>query len=105
MILYYVTDRAGLIIKGSSALDSEIFGNGDLNTLDVRAIPERLQERIRETAVKHVVDRPFAKVMIDAENCVLLESPKQNRIKRTCRGEVCPERLFDNDPSALGTAR
>ena len=82
MILYYITDRAGLIIKGASALDSEIFRHSDLNTLDVRAIPERLQERIRKTAVKHVVDRLLAKVMIDAENCVLLESPKQNRIKR-----------------------
>ena len=69
------------------------------------AIPERLKDRIREAGIKHVVDRPLAKVMIDAENCLLLESPQQNRIQRPCRGEVCPERLFDNDPSAIRTVR
>ena len=85
MILYYVADSAGLIVKSAASLDSEFFSHGDLNILDMRAIPDRLQERIRETAVKHVVNRLLAKVMIDTENCLLLESSQQNRIQRPCR--------------------
>src|SRR6266576_2224339 len=103
MILHYVADGAGLIVKGAAALDSEIFGHGDLNTFDMSAIPERLKERIREAGIKHVVDGPLAKVMVDTENCLLLEGPKQNRIEGPRRGEVCPEWFLDNDPGAFGT--
>ena len=42
MILYDVTDCAGLIVKSATALDPEIFSHGDLNTCDVRAIPDGL---------------------------------------------------------------
>ncbi len=44
MILYYVADRAGLIVKSSAALDSELFGHGDLNILDMSAVQEGLQK-------------------------------------------------------------
>src|SRR5207244_8920386 len=64
MILYYVADRAGLVVKGAAALDSEVFGHSDLDTFDMRAIPERLQERVRESGIKHVVDGPLAQEVI-----------------------------------------
>src|SRR5437763_14721152 len=105
MILHYVADGAGLIVKGASALDSELFSHGDFNIVYVSATPEWLQEQRRKTGVKHVVDRPLAKVVMNAKNCMLLESAKQYRIQRPCRGEVCPKRLFDNDPSTIGTVR
>ena len=81
MILHYVADGAGLIVKGAAALDSEIFGHGDLNTLDMSAVPERLQKRIRKTRIKHAVDRPLAKIVIDAKNGLLVECAEQNRVQ------------------------
>jgi hypothetical protein len=68
MVLYYIANCTGLIVKGTSALDAEIFSHGDLYALDMSSIPERLKKGIREPRVKHVVDRALAEVVIDAKD-------------------------------------
>ena len=46
VILNYVTNYACLIVKSASPLHAEILGQGDLYTLDVVAVPERLNEGV-----------------------------------------------------------
>ena len=74
MILDDVADRARLVVEGASALDAEIFRHGDLHALHLVAVPERLQKRVGEAEEEHVVHRPLAQVMIDAEDAGFIES-------------------------------
>src|SRR5262245_63469534 len=65
MVLNHVADGAGLIIERPPALNSEVFRHGDLHALDLIAVPERLEERIREAEEHHIVYWSFSQIMID----------------------------------------
>src|SRR5215831_21122865 len=105
MILNHVADRAGLIIERPPPLDPEILRHGDLHALDLIAVPERLEERIREAEEHHVMDGSFSQIMIDAEDVFFVESAEQNLVKRLLRGKVMAEGLFDDNAGAVGTIR
>ena len=102
MILDHVADRAGLIVESAAALDAEVFRHGDLHALDVVAVPERLQERVGEAEDEHVVHRPLAEVVVDAEDAALGKGCVQDPVELLRRRQVVSERLFDDDASAFG---
>src|SRR5262249_36097443 len=101
VILDYVADGARLIIKRSPPLDTEILRHRDLHTLDMVAIPERFQERIREARKKHVVYWSFSQIVIDAEDGLLIESTEQSLVELLRGGEIVTERLLDDDARAV----
>src|SRR5262245_18204320 len=101
MILHDVADRTRLIIKSAPPLDTEVFGHGDLHTLDMVAIPEGFQERIGEAEEEQVVHRPLAQVMVDAEDRLLVEGAKQGTVERLRREEIVTERFFNDDTRAV----
>ena len=103
MILNHIADCAGLIIERASALNSKVLRHSNLYALDLIAVPERLQERVLEAEEDHVMHRPLAEVMVDAEDVLLVESPEQNPIERLRRGEVVTEGFFNDNASAVGT--
>src|SRR5262249_43637770 len=61
------------------------------------AIPERFQERIGEAEEEHVVHRPLAQVMIDAEDRLLVEGAEQGAVKLLRREAIVTKRFFNND--------
>ena len=73
MVLNHVADGAGLVVERAAALHAEILRHGDLNALDVLAVPERFQERVGEAEEDHVVHRPLAEVVVDAEDVIFVE--------------------------------
>ena len=75
-----------------------------MHALDVLPVPDRLEKRIREPEVQDILHRFLAEVVIDAEDRVLGKRAMQRRVERARRLEVAPERLFDDDPRALGAA-
>src|SRR5262252_3227909 len=97
MVLHDVANRARLIVEDAPPLDPEIFSHRDLHALDMVAVPERLQERIRETEVADVMDRPLPEVMVDAEDRRLRESRQQGLVEPLRRCEIRTEGLFDDD--------
>src|ERR1700751_3664197 len=103
MVLNYVADGAGLIVEASASLYSEVFGHGDLDTLDVAAVPEGFHKSIGKTEREHVIHCAFSEIVIDAENVGFLENTKQNFIQLLCRGKIVPERLLHDDSSAVST--
>ena len=104
MVLHHVADRAGLIVKSPAALNSEILRHRDLHVFDVGAVQQRLEERVCEPRKEHAVHRPFAQVVVDAEDGPFIESPQQNSIQRSRRGEIGAERLLHDDARALRRA-
>src|SRR5215470_820118 len=101
MVLDDVADSARLIIKSAPSLDTEVFGHGDLHTRDMVAIPERFQDRVGEAEEEHVVHRPLAQVMVDAEDRLLVEGAEQGAVERLRREEIVTERFFNDDASAV----
>ena len=91
----------GLVVERAAALDAEVLRHGDLHALDVVAVPERFQERVGEAEEHHVVHRPLAEVMVDAEDRRLVEGAEQDPVEFLRRGEVAAERLFDDDAAPL----
>src|SRR5262249_6096662 len=73
VILHDVADCSGLIVEGPAPLDAEVLRHGDLHTLDMLAVPDRLQERVGEAEERHVPHRPLAQVVVDAKDVRLVE--------------------------------
>jgi hypothetical protein len=68
MVLYHVTDRADSIIEAASSFNAECLCHGNLHTIHIMAVPDRLQERIGEAKEQQIVDRLFPEVMVDTKD-------------------------------------
>ena len=101
MILNDVADRARRVVEAAASLDAEVLRHRDLHALDVGAIPEGLEDRIREAGEQHVVNGALAEVMVDPEDVALDERAEQDPIQVARRGEVLAEGLLDDDAGAL----
>src|SRR6266851_5310255 len=102
MVLHYIANGAGLVVKTSTALYAEVFRHSDFDALDVVAVPEGFDKSVSETEGQQVVYRLFAKIVVDAKDIGLIERPKQNLVQLLRRREIVTERFFDDDPRASG---
>ena len=66
--MHHVAQRAGRFVEGCAALDAEGFRGGDLDVIDVVAIPDGLENSVAEAEGEDVLDGFFAEIMIDAVN-------------------------------------
>ena len=73
MILDHVAHRAGFFIVAAASFDAERLGDGDLHMIDVRVVPQRLQQDVGETQRHEVLHRLLAEIVIDAEDIALEE--------------------------------
>ena len=56
VVLKHVADSASLIVEFTTVLDTKFLGHGDLNTVDVNAVPDRLEHGIRKSCIKNVLN-------------------------------------------------
>jgi hypothetical protein len=80
----------------------ERFRHVDLDARDVVAIPDGLEERIREAEVEQVLDALLPEVVVDPENRQPIEYCMDPLVEGHRRGEVAAERFLDDDPRADG---
>ena len=73
MILEHVAHDAGRVVVAGPAADVDFFGHRDLHVVDVVAIPNRLEDRVREPQHEQVLHGLFAEVVIDAVDLLLAE--------------------------------
>ena len=69
-------------------LDAELLGHGDLDVVDVAAVPDGLEDGVAEAQRQDVLHRLFAQVVVDAEDLVLVERRRAawRRGPGRCRG-------------------
>src|SRR5438477_12160336 len=84
----------------SRGRDTGAGRRGDLDALDVVAVPERFEERVGEAEVQQVLDRRLAEVAVDAVDRRLVEVAQQDAVERPRRPQVPPERLLHDDAGA-----
>ena len=97
VVLDHVAQRAGLLIVGAAAFDADGFGAGDLDVVDVAAIPERLEDAVAEAEGQDVLDGFLAEVVIDAVDLGFVEDFVEAVAELAGAGEVVAEGLFDDE--------
>src|SRR5207237_365669 len=105
VVLDHVADRARLFVEAAAPLDPEALRHRDLHTLVVVAVPDRLEERVREAEEEEVLHRLLPEVVVDAEDGALVEDPVQRRVQRPRRGEVAAEGLLEDYACLARAAR
>jgi hypothetical protein len=104
VVLDDVAGRAELLVQRAATLHVELLGHRDLQALDVVAVPDRLQERIREPEVDEVLHRLLAEVVVDPEDGAVVERLGQRLLQAVRGREVAAERLLDDHPRAVRAA-
>jgi hypothetical protein len=90
--------RAGGVVEAAAMADAELFVDGDLDMVDMIAIPDRLEHAVGEAQHQDVLDGFLAEVMIDPVDLLLVDEFQQLVVQRLGRSEVGSERLFDHQP-------
>jgi hypothetical protein len=66
--------------------------------VDILAVPQWLEDAVCETKDQKILDRFFAKIVVDSVNLFFIENRSQLFVEFTRAFKIGPERLFDNDP-------
>ena len=101
MVGHHVAQRAGRLIELAAPLDADRLRRGDLDMVDVLAIPQRLEQAVGEAQRHDVLDRLLAEEMVHSVDLMLLQRLQDLGIERLGRRQVVPERLLDDDAPPL----
>ncbi|OIQ67084.1 hypothetical protein GALL_513420 [mine drainage metagenome] len=104
VVLHDIAQAAGAFIEGATTLDAEPLGQRDLHAGDVVAIPDRFEKGVGEAEVQEVHDCLLAQKVVDAEDRVIGKSLQCDPVELSRGGQIAAERLFDDDPPAIGQA-
>ena len=97
MVLEDVADRPRPLVEAGPALDPHRLRDGDLDVVDELAVPDGLEDAVREPQRQHVLHGLLAEVVVDPEDLLLAEPAMQELAQAVRRGRVVPERLLDDD--------
>ena len=68
MVLEDVADRARVLVVAGAPFDPDRLRDRDLDVVDELAVPDRLEDAVREPQREHVLDGLLAEVVVDAED-------------------------------------
>src|SRR5208283_659752 len=101
MVGNHVAESAGGFIEAAAMLDPDGFGGGNLDMVDVMAVPERFDDVVGEAEDHDVLDRLFAEVMVDAVDLLFGEDLLEVVVELDSGLQVVAKRLFNDDASPL----
>ena len=65
MIWHHVPQRSGRVVEAAAMADRQLFVDGDLDMVDVVAIPDRLEHPVGEAKDQDVLDGFLAEIVVD----------------------------------------
>ena len=101
---HYVAQRADRVVEVAAVVDAEVLGHRDLDAGDVVAVPDRLEDRVREPQVEDLGQPHLPEEVVDPVELLLVHVRGQLVGQRACRLEIVAERLLDDDPRVLREA-
>ena len=99
MVLHHVTQLTHAVVISPTALNAHLFRNRDLNVINATLIPLGIDKPIGKSQHQEVLDRLFAKVVIDSVDILLFEESRQCFIDLT-RGIKALTNWFFKDDAA-----
>jgi hypothetical protein len=102
---HHVAIRAGGFVEARTFAETECFGNIDLHVIDEVAIPDGLEEAVREAEREDVLRRLFAEEVIDAKDLLFVEDFVQFGVELHGARKVGAEGLFHDDARVLHETR
>ena len=108
VVLDDVAGGADAVVVARTAAESDVLGHGDLDTVHVVAVPDRLVELVGEAQGEDVLHGLLAQIVVDAEHRLLREDAVDHGIEFPGAGQVVSEGLLDHDPappSVLGVGQ
>ena len=66
------------VVIGAAPFDAERLGDGDLHVIDMRVVPQRLEQGVGEAQRHQVLHRLLAEIMVDAENAASRGRPSRS---------------------------
>ena len=100
-----VAQRPDGVVEAAAGLDAEVLGHRDLDARDVQPVPDRLEHRVGEAQVEHLVQAHLAQEVVDAQELGLVEVAVHLGVERAGGGEVVAERLLHDDARVLRQPR
>ena len=97
VVLDHVANGAGFFVIIAASLNAQGLGNGDLHVIDVRIVPQRLEQDVGEAKRHEVLYRLLAEVVIDAEDISLEENRADHIVDGRGAVAISPDRLLDDD--------
>ena len=73
MVGHHVPERPRQVVVAAALLDPHRLRHRDLHVVDVAAVPDRLEDPVREPEDHHVLDGLLAQVVVDPVDLALLE--------------------------------
>ena len=83
MILHHVAQRACALVKPGATFNAQCFCRRDLHRVNVMRVPERRENRVRESHYQDVLCSFLAQEMVDAVGLLFGERVADHVIKFT----------------------
>ena len=106
MILHHIAQSTGLIVEAPTTLDAHILYCGNLNSLDVIAIPQWLEDPISEAQSHDVLHSLLTEEVIDTIELMFAERLTIDLVQLHSRLEIIAKGLLnDNTANRLRLSR
>ncbi len=96
MVRHHVAQGARPIVVAAAFLHAYGFGDRNLYVVNVAAIPDRLENPVRETERQDVLNRFFSEVVIDAVNLAFRGNFQKLLVQSLGGIQIVAKRFFDN---------
>ncbi len=101
MVLDHVPHGSGLFVVRAPVLHAEVFGDGDLDMVDVAPVPDGFEEGVGETECEDVLYGLLPEVMIDPVDLGFVERGEERLVEFVRGIEIVAERLFEHKAGTL----
>ena len=105
MILHHVAQRARAFVITGAPFHAERLRRRDLDMIDVTPVPDRLEDRVRETEHQNVLSGFFPEEMIDPVSLVLGKRRSHDCVQLPRRREIGAERFLHDHSRPAAVAR
>ena len=104
MVHHDVAQRADRVVEVAAVVDAEVLGHRDLDARDLVAVPDRLEDRVREPQVEDLRESQLPEVVVDPVQLALVEVVVHLVRERAGGLQIVAERLLDHDAGGLDEA-
>ena len=101
----HVAKRADRLVEGDAAPEADRLRHVDLDVVDEVAVPDRLEQAVREPERENVLRGFLAEEVVDPEDLLFVEHLVQVVVQRLRAREIRAERFLHHDARALDEVR